>query len=281
MGAVGESLEGNLNARMIDIHHHLLFGLDDGPTDLETSLKMAEIAIGDGITHVVCTPHANSEYVFSPEENAARLTCLREKLGERLTLGVGCDFHLSYDNIESSLEHPARYTINGKQYLLVEFPDFGIPQNISNSFHEMSVAGIVPILTHPERNLTLMQKPEKLVEWIRMGCLVQVTAGSLLGHFGKGPQRVSQQLVASRRVHVVATDAHNITSRPPVMSEAYTYLANKFGKEEAESLCVENPRRIFYGETLPSQPMPDDQQDEDGEETAPERRGLFSFFRRR
>ena len=200
---------------MIDIHHHLLYGLDDGSTDLETSLKMAEIAIADGITHVVCTPHSNSEYEFSPEKNAGRLACLREGLGERLTLGQGCDFHLSYDNIESALQQPTRYSINGKQYLLVEFPDFGIPQNISSSFHEMFVAGIVPVLTHPERNLTLMQKPEKLAEWIEMGCLVQVTAGSLTGRFGKGPQRISQQLVASGRVHVVATDAHNITSRPP------------------------------------------------------------------
>lgn len=267
-------------ASMIDIHHHLLYALDDGSTDLETSLKMAEIAIGDGITHVVCTPHANSEYAFSPEENAARLACLREKLGERLTLGQGCDFHLSYDNIESALQQPARYSINGKQYLLVEFPDFGIPQNISSSFHEMFVAGIIPILTHPERNLTLMQNPEKLSEWIEMGCLVQVTAGSLMGRFGKGPQRISQQLVASRSVHVIATDAHNTTSRPPVMSGAYKYLADKFGEEEAMRLCIENPRRIFYGEALPVQPRPDDEIDEE-EQTPPLRRGLFSFLRRR
>ncbi|MEO6828355.1 MAG: CpsB/CapC family capsule biosynthesis tyrosine phosphatase, partial [Acidobacteriaceae bacterium] len=154
---------------MIDIHHHLLYGLDDGAVDFETSLKMAELAIADGITHVVCTPHANSEYNFSPQENAARLERLRENVGDRLTLGLGCDFHLSYENIEDVLAHPAKYSINGKQYLLVEFPDFGIPQNISESFHEMSVAGLIPIITHPERNLTLMQKPEKIADWLRIG----------------------------------------------------------------------------------------------------------------
>ena len=210
---------------MIDIHHHLLYGLDDGAADLETSLEMAEMAIGDGITHVVCTPHANSEYKFSPEENAARLNCLRERVGDRLTLGLGCDFHLSYDNIEDALQHPGKYSINGKKYLLVEFPDFGIPQNISSSFYEMAVAGMVPILTHPERNLTLMQKPEKLAEWIRMGCLVQVTAGSLLGRFGRGPQRISRQLLERHWVHLIATDAHNTTSRPPVMSEARDFIS--------------------------------------------------------
>ncbi len=241
---------------MIDVHHHLLYGLDDGSPDLETSLKMAEIAIEDGITHVVCTPHANSEYAFLPEENAARLTCLQEKLGNRLTLGLGCDFHLSYDNIEDALAHPAKYSINGKRYLLVEFPDFGIPQNISASFYEMFVAGIVPILTHPERNLTLMQKPEKLAEWIRMGCVVQVTAGSLLGHFGKGPLRVARQLLDLGWVNVIATDAHNTTSRPPVLSDAYDFLFNQYGEQDAERLCVQNPRAIFQGEALPEQPIP-------------------------
>ncbi|MHB8301396.1 MAG: tyrosine-protein phosphatase [Acidobacteriaceae bacterium] len=274
----GASTQGSSTFGMIDIHHHLLFGLDDGPRDLETSLQMAEIAIEDGITHVVCTPHANSEYIFSPEENAARLAQLQEKLGDRLTLGLGCDFHLSFDNIESAREQPERYSINRGRYLLVEFPDFGIPQNISNSFHEMLVAGVVPILTHPERNLTLMQKPEKLDEWLEMGCLVQVTAGSLLGRFGKGPQRVAQQLLASQRVHVIATDAHNTTSRPPVMSDAYNFIAGKQGEQEAERLCVENPRRIFYSEPLAEKPTSPAAQEE--EETAP-RRGLFSFFRRK
>jgi protein-tyrosine phosphatase len=265
---------------MIDIHHHLLYGVDDGSPDLETSLKMAEMAIADGMTHVVCTPHANSEYDFSPEENAARLAILRQKLGERLVLGQGCDFHLSYDNIESALEQPTRYSINGKQYLLVEFPDFGIPQNISDTFHEMFVAGLVPILTHPERNLTLMQRPEKLTAWIEMGCLVQVTAGSLVGRFGKGPQRISHQLLAAGRVHVIATDAHNTTSRPPVMSEAFTYLSHKFGKDVAERLCTENPRRIFNGEALLAQPNPDDRIV--GEHVSgPPRRSLFSFFTRK
>jgi len=263
---------------MIDIHHHLLYGLDDGSPDLETSLAMAQMAIDDGITHIACTPHANSEHAFRPEENAARLACIQEKIGDRLTLGLGCDFHLSFDNIESALDNPTRYSINGKKYLLVEFPDFGIPISISNTFHEMLVAGTIPILTHPERNLTLMQQPEKLVEWIRMGCLVQVTAGSLLGRFGKSPQRVAQQLVASRRVHVLATDAHNTTSRPPIMSEAYAYLSNKYGKDEAERLCVLNPRSIFFGESLTEQPAPDIPTEE--EKPEPQRRGLLSFFRR-
>lgn len=262
---------------MIDIHHHLLYGLDDGAADIETSLQMAEMAIKDGITHIVCTPHANSEYEFRPEENTARLACLREKLGDRLTLGLGCDFHLSYDNIEDALAHPAKYAINGKQYLLVEFPDFGIPQNISTSFYQMSVAGMVPIITHPERNLTLMQNMERLSEWIRMGCLVQVTAGSLFGRFGKGPQRIARELLHRRWVHVIATDAHNTTSRPPVMSKAFDFLSDEYGEDEAKRLCEKNPRAIFLGEPLAEQPAPQ----EIFEEETPKKRGLWSLFSRK
>jgi protein-tyrosine phosphatase len=263
---------------MIDIHHHLLYGLDDGSPDIETSLKMAEMAIDDGITHVVCTPHANSEYTFSPDENAARVATLRDKLGDRLTLGLGCDFHLSYENIEDALAYPTKYSINGKRYLLVEFPDFGIPKNISESFYEMSVAGIVPIITHPERNLTLMQRPEMIADWIRLGCLVQVTAGSITGRFGKGPQRIARQLLEQRWVHVIATDAHNVVSRLPVMSNAYDFISGEYGKNEAERLCVENPRAIFYGEALADQPAPEKIHDE--ENPAPKKRSFLSMFRR-
>ena len=263
---------------MIDIHHHLLYGLDDGAKDLETSLKMAEIAIDDGITHIACTPHANSEYSFRPQENAALLAKLQEKIGDRLTLGLGCDFHLSYDNIEDALAHPKKYSINGKRYLLVEFPDFGIPQNISTSFYEMSVAGMVPILTHPERNLTLMQKPEKLAEWLRTDCLVQITAGSLVGGFGRGPQRIARQLLDWGWVHIIATDAHNTTSRPPVMSSAFELISHEYGAETAERLCIQNPRSVFLGGRLAEQPEPE--RDFSEESPVPAKHRKWSLFRR-
>src|ERR1700744_2882448 len=112
---------------MIDIHHHLLYGVDDGSPNLETSVKMAEMAAADGITHVVCTPHALDRYPFRPAINAERLATLREQVGSKLTLGLGCDFHLSYDNIEDALKTPQKYTINARNYLLVEFADLMIP----------------------------------------------------------------------------------------------------------------------------------------------------------
>ena len=109
---------------MVDIHHHLLSGLDDGAKDFETSIAMARMAVDEGITHVVCTPHANGEYDFNPEVNQQKITQLRERIAAEnipLTLGLGCDFHLSYDNIQSALKDPVRYSING--HLMTEMVD--------------------------------------------------------------------------------------------------------------------------------------------------------------
>jgi len=143
---------------MIDIHHHLLYGLDDGADSLATSVEMARLAAAEGITHVVCTPHANSYYDFDKSVNAAKAEELRARLAEEkipLTLGLGCDFHLSYDNVKLALADPSRFSINGLGYLLVEVPDYGLPPGLTETFFELRLAGLTPVLTHPERNATL------------------------------------------------------------------------------------------------------------------------------
>jgi protein-tyrosine phosphatase len=239
---------------MIDIHHHLLFGLDDGSPDLETSVEMAEMAAGDGITHIVCTPHSNHRYHFDPAVNAERLEQLQQQLNGKLTLGLGCDFHLSYDNIQDALENRTKYTINQKNYLLVEFADLMIPQGMTETFYEFKVAGLHPIITHPERNHTIQRHPRRMLDWLRGGCLVQVTASSLTGRFGRTAQSLAFDFLAKNWVHFIATDAHNLTSRPAIMSQAYRVVENKFGKETAERLCVTNPGAAFEGAEFPAQP---------------------------
>ena len=239
---------------MIDIHHHLLFGLDDGSPDLETSVAMAEMAADDGITHIVCTPHSNHRYHFDPAINAERLAELQQRLDGRLTLGLGCDFHLSYDNIEDAFQNRTKYTINQKQYLLVEFADLMIPQRIADTFYEMKMADMHPIITHPERNHTIQRHPNRMVEWLREGCLVQVTASSLTGRFGRTAQAMAFDYLDKNWVHIIATDAHNLTSRPPLMREAYRIIEEKYGLETAERLCVANPRAAFNGTEFPPQP---------------------------
>jgi len=253
---------------MIDVHHHLLPGLDDGSPDLATSVSMSRMAADDGITHVVCTPHASGRYTFNPEIVAAKLAELRAALAAEsitLTLGAGCDFHLSYDNIQDALIHPTKYTVNGKNYLMVELPDFGISPSLSETFYELQLAGITSVLTHPERNPTLQKNPERLAEWMRNGMLTQVTTSSVLGRMGKEAERMAHKLLANRWVHFLATDAHNLTSRPPKMREAFDAVAKRYGADYARRLCVDNPLAVFEGRHLGDQDEPLNLFDDRGE----------------
>jgi protein-tyrosine phosphatase len=241
---------------MIDIHHHLLFGLDDGPRDLQMSCAMVDLAIANGITHIACTPHANDRWAFTPEVNRQKLAEIQAYAGDGLTLGLGCDFHLTYDNIQDQFKNPTKYTINGLNYLLVEFPDYGIQPTIGETLYEFVAGGVVPIITHPERNATLQAKPEMMADWIRNGCVVQVTAGSLLGRFGPRAEAMAHQLLKRRWVHFLASDSHNITSRPPNLGDGHQALLKEYGQEVADRLCLHNPRAAFYGQPLPPQPEP-------------------------
>lgn len=241
---------------MVDLHDHLLPGLDDGATDLATSVEMARMAAEDGITHVVCTPHASSRYRFDPERNQKLLGELREAVaaaGVRVVLGSGCDFHLSYDNVRDAIENPRRYTVNGGEYLLIELPDYGLPPTLEETFYSLRVAGMTPILTHPERNPSLQQDTARLADWVRDGMLTQVTAASVTGRMGRKAQKLAERLLADRWVHFIATDAHNVSSRPPQMRAACDQIAARYGEAYAQRLCTENPQAVFDGRPLGAQ----------------------------
>ena len=235
---------------MVDIHHHLLPGLDDGSNSFDTSVAMAKLAVAEGITHVVCTPHANGTFAFDPGVNASKVEQLRARLADEgvdLKLGTGCDFHLSYDNVRAAQADPKRFSINGMNYLLIEVPDYGLPPTLTETFYELQLAGLTPILTHPERNATLLTEPGRLIDWLRGGMLIQVTADSLTGHKGRRAQRMAYDLLDKRWVHFLATDAHNLLTRPPRMREAHDIVASKYGSGYAHSICVTNPLAVFMG----------------------------------
>jgi protein-tyrosine phosphatase len=244
---------------VVDLHHHLLPGIDDGAPDLATSVKMARMAAEDGITHVVCTPHASSRYRFDPARIQTLLDQLRETVadaGIRLILGTGCDFHLSYENVQDALQNPRRYTVNGGEYLLVELPDYGLPPTLEETFYSLRLAGMTPILTHPERNPSLQQDASRLADWVRDGMLTQVTAASVVGLMGRKAQKLAERLLADRWVHFIATDAHNISNRPPHMHAACNQIAARYGDAYAQRLCTENPQAVFDNRTLPAQETP-------------------------
>ncbi len=244
---------------MIDLHHHLLFGIDDGSRDLETSVAMVKMAVEDGVTHIVATPHANEVFPYDRTRNAELLRQIREALpadvADRITLGLGCDFHLSFENTEDVRVHGPLYAINDGPYLLVELADTSIPTRTDEVFYTMRVNGLVPILTHPERNATLQRSRGRLRDWMRADLLVQVTAGSLTGTFGKVAEKIAWELLENRWAHFVSSDAHNTGRRSPVLSEAYALVVKRMDEATAKRLFLTNPLAVFEGRSLPEQPQ--------------------------
>ena len=241
---------------MIDIHSHVLAGLDDGARSLEQSVAMIRIAAETGTTDLVASPHANLEFQFDPERVEERLAEL-QRASDGVRLHRGCDFHLYFDNIHDALAHPSKYTINHKRYLLVEFPDVLIAKSTPEVFAQLLESGMTPIITHPERNYLLHKRMAELESWIDSGVLVQVTAQSLLGRFGTEARGVARQLMKRGMVHFIASDAHDEVDRTPRLDLAYNHVASRYGRERAELLFVVNPRAVIEGEPLPEQPPPE------------------------
>lgn len=263
---------------MIDIHCHILPGLDDGSDSVETSLKMAEMAIADGVTHVIATPHANSEYEFNPELIQSRRDEIQSHLGDRLSILTGCDFHLNFENLQILRGDLQRFTLNHGDYLLVEFANFAIPASMDQTLHELKLLGLHPIITHPERNPLLRSQWDRVWGWINQGCFVQLTAQSITGGFGQRAQQAADLLLEANAVHFVASDAHNVTTRPLRLKPVYEALAKTEGEQRARALLEDNPRAAVENRPLPYLPEPIDwrkAQIETGAETARKR---FWFF---
>lgn len=263
---------------MIDIHCHILPGLDDGAETIEEARAMAEMAIADGITHIVGTPHANEVYRFTPELIRQRCGELQTQFEGRLVLATGCDFHLSFENLQDIRQDATRYTLNQKDYLLVEFADFSIPPSMDQALHELQLAGLRPVITHPERNPLIRTQPERLFQWLRQGCYAQITAGSVLGRWGSSAKEAARRWLDAGAVHFLASDAHNTTSRPLKLKETFDLVAKTSGAHVAQALLVDNPLAAFEGRALPYVPeLTADLAGEDGGQ-GKKRRKRFWFF---
>ncbi len=239
---------------MIDIHCHILPGLDDGPTTIGESLDMCRIAAGDGVDTIVATPH------FRPGslEHASgliqqRVLEMREALdaaeiavrilpGADVTVPPELELHVS--------SHP-HLTINGTGcYFLAELPHAAVPPNWERFLVAFLERGMVPIITHPERNGWFLSRPEALVSYVRSGGLVQITAMSLTGEGGEESGRYARHLVQSGLAQVIASDGHASTGRRPVLSEAFRVAAELVGADRARAMVVDVPRAIIEGRRI-------------------------------
>jgi len=224
--------------------------MDDGAPTADVSLEMLRLSHEAGTTDIVATPHSNGEFEYRPDLIGERIQDLTERSGGKPRIHRGCDFHLSFDNVVGALQTPEKFSINGHQYLLVECSDLHIPGSMDRVLDQLLGADLIPIVTHPERNPILRKDIPKLGAWINQGCLVQVTALSVLGGFGKNAAAAAHQLLSKGMVHVIASDAHDPVHRHPKLDEAFAAIAADYGDDVAELLFIGNPGRIIRGEYI-------------------------------
>jgi protein-tyrosine phosphatase len=234
---------------MVDLHSHILWGLDDGAETLEESVEMLRLAVEGGTTDIVATPHANYRYRYDEAVVDQRIRELTLATEGRPIVHRGCDFHLSFDNIQDALEHPARYTIARGCYLLVEFPDTSL-RGFGQALETLIQRGLTPIMTHPERHPDLQKLTADFLEWARSGCLVQVTGQSLLGRFGKKAEESAWEMIGRGLAHFVASDAHGVRDRNPRLDAPFAAVAKRAGKDVAETLFVRNPGAVLAGKKI-------------------------------
>lgn len=196
----------------------------------------------DGVTHIVATPHANDEYRYDRAAYQAMLDELRSRVPE-MTFSLGCDFHLSYENISDAIAHPERYAIGETRYLLVELSEYSV-YNVSQTLYQLQAAGLTPIVTHPERNPVILSNPELLNKFTEVGCLVQITANSLTGFWGRHSQKMCESILKKKMVHFIASDAHGLRNRPTILSAARDAAAKIIGTEAANKLVNANPGAV-------------------------------------
>jgi len=240
---------------MIDLHCHILPGMDDGPKSIEESISMAEVAVEDGINTIVATPHTlNGVYTNATGDVILEVLNLRKMLSERglsLQIRAGADIHMC-PNLIQMIKGGEVSTINNNQkYILLELPSQIVPSRVKEEIFNMKVNGITPIITHPERNAMIQNDVEILYDLVSMGALGQVTAMSLTGEFGTVVRDVAAELLKKRLVHVIASDAHSARSRPPVLSRAVDCAAEVLGNMvEAKRMVEDIPESILFGKRV-------------------------------
>jgi protein-tyrosine phosphatase len=229
-------------------------------------MKMARMSVADGVTGIACTPHIfPGVYDNAGPDIRYRVQSLQSELdaaGINCRLVAGCDAHIAPDLV-SKLKSGLVLGINDSRYVLVEPPHHFLPPNVDRLFFDLLAAGYIPILTHPERMSWADRSQDLLDRLIRSGTWFQLTAGSILGDFGQRAKSRSERMLRRGWVHIVASDAHNATQRPPAMGQAFRALCDLVGLEEAANLVKVRPAAILENrppQSAPALPYPEPKQ---------------------
>ncbi|MBU8757234.1 tyrosine protein phosphatase [Priestia megaterium] len=237
---------------MIDIHSHILPGVDDGAPAMEDAVNMARLALDEGITKIIATPHhQNGMYFNKKQDILKRVKELNNVLQrENISLEVlpGQETRI-YGSLLDDFEKGDILTLNHTNYLFVELPSGHVPRYTEQLLFEMQLKGLTPIIVHPERNAEVVKNPEKILKLVKKGALIQLTAGSLTGHFGKRIQKFSIQLIEANCTHFIASDVHNTSTRSFHIRESISKVHKEFGSE-AVYYFQENAELLVQGQSI-------------------------------
>jgi protein-tyrosine phosphatase len=236
---------------MIDLHCHILPGIDDGAADLSVSIAMARAQVADGVSVVACTPHIlpGLYHNSGPQIRQAtvRLQETLDREGVPLRLVTGADNHI-VPSFASELRSGHLLSLADTRYVLVEPPHHVVPMRLEDFFFNLLVAGYVPILTHPERLTWIKAHYQAIQRMADAGVWMQITAGSIAGAFGRNARYWAERMLDEGRVHILATDAHDVTRRPPNLGQGRELASKRVGSTEAERMVVTRPLGILHDE---------------------------------
>ncbi|KRM60976.1 tyrosine-phosphatase protein [Paucilactobacillus vaccinostercus DSM 20634] len=239
---------------MIDLHCHLLPGVDDGSANMAISLQLAKEAVENGVTYALLTPHhMNGVYTNHKADVLAQTEAFQQQLDEHqigLTVFPGQEVRINGDLLDALDQDDILFADEDNQYLMLEFPDDDVPTYTTEMIFQLQQRGVIPVIVHPERNTRIMKHPDILYELLEKGCLSQITASSYVGTFGEKVEKFSRQLIETGQGYLFASDAHHLPGRKYEMREAFEKLTTEFGAELAQQY-EDNAKAIINGEFVP------------------------------
>ena len=241
----------------VDVHSHIIPGVDDGSPNIDTSIELLRMAAACGTTDIIATPHVIDVSTTLTWDAIRRHVEALQKIADEQEIPIriypGAETELNWDLLELIRQDHSAFCLAGSRYCLMEMPSLMLPPHLEEMIYELQLLDIVPVLAHPERQMQLMEKPEKLLELLKRGCMAQCNGGSLTGVFGPKAHEKVHMLLNNRMVAFMGSDAHNLKHRNTDLTGARENLVKHWGETTLKEIVETRPRYI-----LENKPMPDE-----------------------